>query len=910
MPGILPMKLIKCGNSQTRIAQACDRCRSKKIRCDGIRPCCSQCSSVGFECKTSDKLSRRAFPRGYTESLEERVRQLEAEVKELKQLLDAKDEQLEMLSRIHSFSPYSPSSGTSSGPQSRAAAGLARSSPVIETPSSSGCREEQEEGFIMQESAFLVTDETGSFYLGGSSGLPFVDFFRKTLRDRGFLKEDFDITAFFTSQNLGHAGHPYPLVQSGYHAPSRLSSDHLVTSFFQEYHPLFPIIHRPSFLKQYEKLISCCETSTAPNDILPNYSLAQLYLVFAIAARNSEVHDAQEVELFDLQWRQALNSLLLDTSIEAVQCLVLAQLYCFTLGDYHRLAQYKALCVGMALRIGLNRMQKDSNSNAIVKELRKRAFWCVYCLDSFSAALLGLPRLLKEEDISVEYPSDIDDEYITHDCYLSVLPGDFTKISSAIALFRGARVLANVLDSVYPTAMAHEQTFRRLRELEDELDTWKAELAPHLRLEFVNGVPATKVVHSRSPLLVLAYHYIRILIHRPVVRSTEGTLSSASFLSMAESSKHIVQIIQLFSERKLGFSFCLNKNHLLVVSGFAILYGTVNYQQKGPLVKESEKLISGVIHELEKSGYERVKAFRKIAETIVHIEKLVTKDLGTVSVNSAQGLYTALPTSPTISHNQESRQLKKISSLSAKFSLHKDLSLSSQNNLRRANSQIISSSMGQISQNTTARRNTLVGPLDGSGKMQINLRHSGSTPNLDYVDWTYQLPSQSRSVPVSEHLHKRSNIKDSNSTSADDWVQLIAVMDAAQGASIYGGGENTLLVNSVSASTPTITNFGLNGTCSLDGYLNNSTHDLSNSQFIRMQSYRATPPSVSSFSTLSDEGLNNDDNVNKARSSPGNGFDVADLCNLEGQIFGDEGIQGLLVVQPAAGFVGDEWACQ
>src|SRR5690606_40194292 len=103
MPGILPMKLIKCGNSQTRIAQACDRCRSKKIRCDGVRPCCSQCANVGFECKTSDKLSRRAFPRGYTESLEERVRQLEAEVREFKDLLDAKDEQLDMLSRIHSF---------------------------------------------------------------------------------------------------------------------------------------------------------------------------------------------------------------------------------------------------------------------------------------------------------------------------------------------------------------------------------------------------------------------------------------------------------------------------------------------------------------------------------------------------------------------------------------------------------------------------------------------------------------------------------------------------------------------------------------------------------------------------------------------------------------------------------------
>ena len=65
----------------------------------------SQCANVGFECKTSDKLSRRAFPRGYKESLEVRVHALEAEVQELKELLDEKDEKIDILSRIQSNSP-------------------------------------------------------------------------------------------------------------------------------------------------------------------------------------------------------------------------------------------------------------------------------------------------------------------------------------------------------------------------------------------------------------------------------------------------------------------------------------------------------------------------------------------------------------------------------------------------------------------------------------------------------------------------------------------------------------------------------------------------------------------------------------------------------------------------------------
>jgi hypothetical protein len=160
MPGILPMKVIKVGNSaQSRIAQACDRCRSKKIRCDGVRPTCSQCSSVGFECRTSDKLSRRAFPRGYTESLEERVRQLESEVRELKDLLDEKDEKIDMLSKMHGNRRRpSASASPSTSPESRKEA----------TPP-------KEDTFRVQASPLLLgVENSDSYFMGPSSGRAFI----------------------------------------------------------------------------------------------------------------------------------------------------------------------------------------------------------------------------------------------------------------------------------------------------------------------------------------------------------------------------------------------------------------------------------------------------------------------------------------------------------------------------------------------------------------------------------------------------------------------------------------------------------------------------------------------------------------------------------------------------------------
>jgi hypothetical protein len=165
MPGILPMKVIKVGTSaQSRIAQACDRCRSKKIRCDGITPCCSQCANVGFECKTSDKLSRRAFPRGYTESLEERVRALETEVKELKDLLDEKDEKIDILSRIHSSFPSSRRPSATASPTT-----TAEQVPVVEG------QEPTDDVFRVQQSPCLLDgDNTDSFFMGASSGRAFI----------------------------------------------------------------------------------------------------------------------------------------------------------------------------------------------------------------------------------------------------------------------------------------------------------------------------------------------------------------------------------------------------------------------------------------------------------------------------------------------------------------------------------------------------------------------------------------------------------------------------------------------------------------------------------------------------------------------------------------------------------------
>ena len=282
MPGILPMKVIKVGTSaQTRIAQACDRCRSKKIRCDGIRPCCSQCANVGFECKTSDKLSRRAFPRGYTESLEERVRALESEVRELKDLLDEKDEKIDMLSRIN------PHSSTHLISERRPSGTL---SPVSMNDAKD---EPKEEVFKIQQSPYLL-DENGiqSYFAGTSSGRTLVESFKRKLQESGKSCSDIRTDAFFTpspEQKISSAAGCVELSP-----PPRLVSDQLISVYFQEWAPLFPVLYRPAFISLYEAFVS---DSDAVQD---KAAIAQLYLVLGIAAISSAVRyiDLSEQDAF------------------------------------------------------------------------------------------------------------------------------------------------------------------------------------------------------------------------------------------------------------------------------------------------------------------------------------------------------------------------------------------------------------------------------------------------------------------------------------------------------------------------------------------------------------------------------------------------------------------------------------
>lgn len=56
--------------ARKRVSRACDRCRVKKDKCDGLQPRCSPCTANNFECSYDPISKKRGLPEGYVRGLE------------------------------------------------------------------------------------------------------------------------------------------------------------------------------------------------------------------------------------------------------------------------------------------------------------------------------------------------------------------------------------------------------------------------------------------------------------------------------------------------------------------------------------------------------------------------------------------------------------------------------------------------------------------------------------------------------------------------------------------------------------------------------------------------------------------------------------------------------------------------
>ncbi|KAF9001492.1 fungal-specific transcription factor domain-containing protein [Cyathus striatus] len=259
------------GLKKRRIQRACDICRRKKIRCDGVQMPgnrCSNCIAYNFECTYVEAAKKRGPPKGYVESLENRLVKLEKLLRRIcpdESFLKDLDTNLDTLISLPSLpAPIQPSSLTASIPSSLPGPTPPRNPTEIATsvirragtvPPADQVEDVDEQQLILSENLKRLVIDPGNYrFFGKSSGAMLI----QTALE---LKKEYEVSGAgegrsvlgerreeFWNSRPWEQEQPNEPASTPYTFPPSDLIHMLVDLYFAHMNLFFPLLHRPTFL--------------------------------------------------------------------------------------------------------------------------------------------------------------------------------------------------------------------------------------------------------------------------------------------------------------------------------------------------------------------------------------------------------------------------------------------------------------------------------------------------------------------------------------------------------------------------------------------------------------------------------------------------------------------------------------
>ena len=181
---------------------------------------------------------------------------------------------------------------------------------------------------------------------------------------------------------------------------------------------------------------------------------------------------------------------------------------------------YIGVALRSAIRMGLHR-SISRDFNPVEQELRCRIFHTIRKMDIYVGAILGLPKMLHDDDIDQEMPQEVEDEFITFTKILPMPPSRVSMIAASNAHARLLHILEKVVKYVYPIKglknVNHKsnQTYMvshaKIQELERDLQDWME----NLPMPFKPGGEVTPNLARVQQLLRIAYAHVQMMLYRP-----------------------------------------------------------------------------------------------------------------------------------------------------------------------------------------------------------------------------------------------------------------------------------------------------------------------------------------------------------------------------------------------------------
>lgn len=546
----------------------------KKVRCDGLLPSCSRCRNAGLECKTEIKLTRKSYPRSYTESIEERLREAEekqreteVETQRLKDTIASKDRRIQEL-EYAAMSRPSPQFANSE---------LASRASLTPGSSISGRRDNRAQpkrhsmgDSVSIEVGRMNSDRNGvGRFMGSSSGIYFV----------GLAQQRFST---LTSMPW-HVGHDLLRIETDDQSmsydiqPAVLQKDFLdelppyeiaiqyCDAWFEFWRYIFPILHRPTFMRNLELMYF--KKQTLPDPDIPAEIFAIFYLVLALGARQLQLtgegpsgrpdiaSSGDDVVYFEKAMSYYGEVVQLAT-IRTIQFNELLVLWYVSTGKRSLAHQTIGSVARLCLELGMHRHSKRNNWNPLTREVRKRTFWVCYILDSYLSTVAGVPRTLRDQDIDTDAPSNVEDDSVSSAGYLPSRTFEPSGMIAFVSLVKVSRILAQAQELLYTTA-TRSDTFAKISSLGRLLDQWQASLPEHMRLDFnemamMTPEEAAADLGRGAPEMVftqLIWLYARLIVYRPALSFRQPNEAlSASLTHLEYIPREIILLLSLVSD--------------------------------------------------------------------------------------------------------------------------------------------------------------------------------------------------------------------------------------------------------------------------------------------------------------------------------------------------------------------------
>ncbi|KAL6405319.1 hypothetical protein AUP68_11071 [Ilyonectria robusta] len=184
--------------------------------------------------------------------------------------------------------------------------------------------------------------------------------------------------------------------------PSRHVSDQLIQSFFENFHPAYPVIDRKLFASLYRQGKACplilhaiymVALTCGPEDLVQAAG-------YADRATVRKTHYLRAKTLYDYEYETD------DTNVAAV--LHLLSFWWLESEDQKDAWYWQGCSVTLVQSLGMHRSLARRELSPRSKSLWKRIWWSIYIRDRHAAAALGRPCRIRDEDCDVEPPSEED----------------------------------------------------------------------------------------------------------------------------------------------------------------------------------------------------------------------------------------------------------------------------------------------------------------------------------------------------------------------------------------------------------------------------------------------------------------------------------------------------------------------